>query len=297
MTEFKFTVTKEDEGLGVKKLLRKHFNFSSRLFTKLKKEQSITLNGRVIQGWMIPVEGDEILAILPDEESHFPEADIPIEAAYEDEDLLIVNKQPYVTVHPTKGHPEGTIANGLMKYMRETGQKFKIRFVNRLDMDTSGLLIVGKNSHAQDDISNQMMANTTCKYYLALVWGIIEEDEFTIDLPIGKPEVDNPARCVMEGGQDSITHVKVVERFNKGFTLVELKLETGRTHQIRVHMSHIGHPIVGDTLYAKEYEALLPRQALHAYKLEFDHPVTSNRIIVNSNLPEDIKELIESIRD
>ncbi|MFR8518685.1 MAG: RluA family pseudouridine synthase, partial [Emergencia timonensis] len=236
---------------------------------------------------------------LPEEKSDFPAEDIPIYPVFEDDDLLILNKQPGVIVHPTKGHPLHTIANGLMKYMQDTGQTFKIRFVNRLDMDTTGLLIVAKNSHSQDDLTKQMKANTIEKRYIAIVNGIVKEDAFTIDLPIGRPDPENVARGVMlEGGYPSVTHVKVLESFpkGKGYTMVELLLETGRTHQIRVHMSHIGYPLVGDYLYGGEAPWLLDRQALHAYKLSFNHPVTGKRLTVEAPLPNDIQEVIKKIK-
>ena len=228
--------------------------------------------------------------------------------------------------------------------MIDTNQCFKIRFVNRLDMDTTGLLIVAKNSHAQDDLVKQMKANSTEKRYLAVVAGILEEDQFTIDLPLGRPDPEDVRRKVMEaGGYPSVTQVKVLARYSgegfgsglaayagykdsimedaeikevsfkpgdlitvngdlitvaelpPGFTLVELKLETGRTHQIRVHMSHIGHPLIGDHLYGGYNPALLDRQALHAYKLCFRHPVSGEPLTVEAPLPADMQQLINRL--
>lgn len=298
MAKFQYIVTKEDEGVPIKGLLRRKFSFSSRLMTKLKFQNLVFLNGEPVAGWITPNPGDIVSVALPEEKSDFPAEDIPIYPSYEDDDLLILNKQPGITVHPTKGHPVHTIANGLMKYMEDTKQSFKIRFVNRLDMDTTGLLIVAKNSHAQDDLTKQMKANTIEKRYKAVVNGIVEEDQFTIDLPIGRPDLEHVARAVMmEGGYPSVTHVKVLERYpnNGGFTLVALKLETGRTHQIRVHMSHIGHPLVGDYLYGGDNPRLLDRQALHSYQLSFNHPVTGKRVTVDADLPDDIKKVIETV--
>ncbi len=298
MTKFKYIVTKEDDGLPIKKLIRTKFTFSSRLMTKLKMQNLIFLNGEPTAGWIIPNPGDIITVKLPEEKSDFPAEDIPISPVYEDDDLLILNKQPGVTVHPTKGHPVHTLANGLMKYMEDTNQAFKIRFINRLDMDTSGLLAVAKNSHAQDDFTKQMQANQTKKCYLAIVNGIVKDDDFTINLPIGRPDPEEVRRGVMDDGYPSITHVHTIERYAKdnGYTLVELLLETGRTHQIRVHMSHIGHPLVGDELYGGNNPNLLNRQALHAYKLSFRHPVSSEPIVVTAPLPQDIKDVIEKIK-
>lgn len=304
MSKFQYIVTTEDAGIPVKGLLRQKFNFSSRLLTKLKFQHLVFLNGEPVAGWITPEPGDVISIKLPEEKSDFPAEDIPIYPVFEDDDLLILNKQPGVIVHPTKGHPVHTIANGLMKYMEDTNQSFKIRFVNRLDMDTSGLLVVAKNSHAQDDFTKQMKADTTEKQYKAVVNGIIDEDEFVINLPIGRPDPERVERSVMDvedGGYPSITHVKVLERFpmedGKGFTLIELRLETGRTHQIRVHMSHLGYPLVGDVLYGGNNPDLLDRQALHAYKLSFNHPVTGERTTVESPLPFDIQELVDKLTE
>lgn len=303
MSKFQYTVTEEDAGIPVKGLLRQKFSFSSRLLTKLKYQHLVFLNGEEVAGWITPKPGDVLSVKLPEEKSDFPAEDIPIYPVYEDDDLLILNKQYGVTVHPTKGHPCHTIANGLMTYMENTNQSFKIRFVNRLDMDTSGLLIVAKNSHAQDDLTKQMKANRTEKRYFAIVNGIVDEgsDEFTINLPIGRPDPENVVRGVMpvdEGGYDSVTHVKVLRRFpdrDNGYTMIELLLETGRTHQIRVHMSHLGYPLVGDHLYGGDNPDLLDRQALHAYKLSFNHPVSGERLTIESPLPEDIQGVIEKI--
>ena len=299
MAKFEYIVTKEDEGVPVKGLLRTKFKFSSRLLTKLKYQHLVFLNGEEVAGWITPEIGDVLSIKLPEEKSDFPVEDIPIYPVFEDDDLLVLNKQPGVIVHPTKGHPSHTIANGLMKYMEDTEQMFKIRFVNRLDMDTTGLLIVAKNSHSQDNLTKQMKANTVEKRYIAVANGIIDKDAFTINLPIGRPDPENVARGVMqEGGFPSITHVKVLERFpkGKGYTMVELLLETGRTHQIRVHMSHIGHPLVGDYLYGGENPWLIERQALHAFKLSFNHPLTGDRLEIEAPLPADIQEVIEKIK-
>jgi len=301
MAKFQYVVTENDKGIPVKNLIRQKFTFSSRMRTKLKYQNLVRLNGKAVAGWITPEPGDVITISLPEERSDFPAEDIPIYPVYEDEDILILNKQPGVTVHPTKGHPSHTLANGLMQYMEDTKQSFKIRFVNRLDMDTTGLLIVAKNAHAQEEITKQMKANTTEKRYKAIVNGIIEEDQFTIDLPIGRPDPDNVARSVMlEGGYPSVTHVKVLERYPQqgscGYTLVELLLETGRTHQIRVHMAHLGHPLVGDHLYGGMNAELLNRQALHSYQLILNHPITKERLILHAPLPQDMRTLIERLQ-
>lgn len=332
MSEFQYTVTKEDEnnGLSVKELVRSHFTFSSRLMTKLKQNHLVFLNGKDVQWWISPCEGDLITINLPEEKSDFPPEDIPISVVYEDSDLLVINKQPGVVVHPTKGKPCHTIANGLMQKMLDEGENYKIRFVNRLDMNTSGLLIIAKNSHAQDNLTKQMNAGNRGlhKKYKAIVVGEMPNDCGTIDLPLGRPDENEVERWVLpveQGGYPSVTHYRVLDRF-KGHSLVELELETGRTHQIRVHLSYIGYPILGDHLYCNgdpfEYRRLhgdprddenydpelgqggkeivselIDRQALHAYSLTLRHPVSGKLLQLEAPLPEDMQTVIQNLKN
>ena len=329
MSRFTYTVTPDDVNMTVKLVLKKRLNFSRRLLTKLKQGGGkVTRNGFEVRLFADVIEGDVIDVEMPEERCNFIPQDIPIDAVYEDDDMLIINKQPWVVVHPTMGHPVGTIANGLMKRMDDTGVHYKIRFVNRLDRDTSGLMIVAKNSHCQDVMTKLMKSDKVIKRYIAVVHGIIKEEKGTIDLPIGRRDPDDIQRCVMEDGYPSVTHYKVLERFygkggsaacsrgdaggaqsdesgsaadgvfapENGFTLLELRLETGRTHQIRVHMSHTGHPLAGDTLYGHEEPELIARQALHAAYLTFPHPVTGDTVDLEAALPDDIQELLEKLR-
>lgn len=295
-SKFDYITTETDKELPVKELLKRNFGFSSRLLTKLKVHGGVELNGAPVKMYIKPEPGSRITVRLPREKSEFEPENIPISVVFEDDDLLIINKQPGFVVHPTKGHPCHTIANGIMNYMEQNNKSFKIRFINRLDMDTSGLLIVAKNSHCQDDFSKQMMDNAVKKKYVAVVKGILKKDQGTIDLPIDREQEDHVKRAVMDGGYPSVTHYKVLERYKKGYTLVELLLETGRTHQIRVHMSHIGHPVVGDVLYGEAEVWLIERQALHAKYLSFTHPVSGEAMEVAAPLPQDILKLIEKIK-
>ena len=180
MTEFIHKVTKEDEGMEVREIMRTYFDFSARLRNKIKREKLVMLNDEQTPGWIKPEVGDVIRIDLPEEKSHFEPQPIPLDPVYEDDDLLIINKQPGLIVHPTKGHPTGTVANALMYYMEHTGKPFKIRFVNRLDMDTSGLLVVAKNAYCQNDYTHQMKANLVRKRYVAIVKDIVESDSGTI---------------------------------------------------------------------------------------------------------------------
>lgn len=296
MTEFYHKVTTEDDGLELREIMREHFDFSARLRNRIKREKLVMVNGVSTPGWKKPQVGDEIRITLPDETSGFEPQDIPLDIVYEDNDLMIINKQPGLIVHPTKGHPSGTVANALMFHMQKTGKPFKIRFVNRLDMDTSGLLVVAKNSYCQNDYTRQMKENTVEKRYIAVVNGIVDSDEGTIDLPIGRPDPEHVRRGVVEGGAPSVTHYKVLERYSD-YSLVELLLETGRTHQIRVHMSHIGHPVLGDWLYEGLNDALIQRQALHAARLTFTHPITKEKVTFEAPLPEDMKNAIAMLSD
>ncbi|MDD6311194.1 MAG: RluA family pseudouridine synthase [Firmicutes bacterium] len=297
MTTFKHIVSANEEDMEVREIMREHFDFSARLRNRVKREKLVKRNGLQTEGWHRVREGDVISVTLPDEQSNFPPEDIPLDIVFEDNDIMIINKQPGLIVHPTKGHPYGTVANALSYYMQEKEQAWKIRFVNRLDMDTSGLLVIAKNSYCQNEYTNQSRKNQVKKRYIAIVKGIIEEENGTIDLPIGRPDPVDVRRAVIEGGSPSVTHYTVLERYEKtGFTLVELLLETGRTHQIRVHMSFIGHPILGDHLYGGEDVRLIERQALHAAKLEFKHPITKEKLKLTAPIPQDMMDAIDKIK-
>lgn len=301
---FSYTVTAEDGMSTAKQIMKRRLGFSGRLISSIKQGGIVFRNGTPVRIFADVIPGDVIEVILPEERSSFPPQDIPIEVVYEDDDMLLLNKQPWVVVHPTMGHPVGTIANGLAKRMEDTGIYYKIRFVNRLDRDTGGLLIVAKNSHCQDVLSQDMKSNLIEKRYKAVAHGIFEDDEGVINLPIGRRSPDDIERCVMEDGYPSVTHYKVLERFSEGsgiyeggFTFLELRLETGRTHQIRVHMSHMGHALVGDPLYGAEEPELLDRQALHAAQLKLRQPVSRELLDVKAPLPEDMKNLILRLRE
>ena len=301
MAKYEHTVTTEESGLTINQILRKNYKFSSRFRTKMKYQSLVDLNGTPTPGYIKPGVGDVIGVRLPEESSDFIPEDIPLDIVYEDEDILIVNKQAGIIVHPTKGHPEHTIANAVMKYMEDTDQSFKVRFANRIDMDTTGMIIVCKNANAQNELSSQMRRNTVVKRYYALVEGNIAEDHFTVELPVGRPDSVSIRRTVMyEGGKDAFSEFNVLGRYpSKRYgdhTLVEVILHTGRTHQIRVHLSHIGHPIAGDEFY-EGGTFLIKRQALHAYYIEFDHPMTKERVHFKTDIPEDMKKAIEELKN
>lgn len=302
MEKFTFVLSEEEAGIPLKKVIKAKYHFSSRLMTKIKYQDLLMLNGKPVPGYTVGEPGDTVSVSIPDEISHFEPEDIPIDVIYEDQDLLVLNKQPGITCHPTKGHKDHTIANAVMKYMLDNNQSFKIRFINRLDMDTSGILMLGKNSFVQAELIKQMDNDITEKKYIALVSGIIDDDEFLIDLPIGHPLPGTVNRMVVSkdspDGYQSKTEVKVLHRFRESkkcqATLVELRLLTGRTHQIRVHMSHLGHPLLGDELYGGPVN-LFKRQALHAYSFSCIHPIRKEKMEFIAPLPQDIKDLVLTI--
>ena len=267
MAKYEHIVTDEECGLTINQILRKNYRFSSRFRTKMKYQSLVDLNGSPAPGYLRPEAGDIIGVRLPEEKSDFPPENIPLNIIYEDDDL--------------------------------TDQVFKVRFANRIDMDTTGIIIVAKNANAQNDLSDQMRHNAVIKRYIALVEGSISDDHFTIDLPIGRPDQVSIQRKVMENGKAAVTEVRVLERFDSEeygpHTLVEIVLHTGRTHQIRVHLSHIGHVIAGDSLYGGR-TSLISRQALHAYHIEFTHPAAGEYMTFETELPEDIQKAIDHLK-
>lgn len=270
------------------------YNVSGRLFRKLNREKGILLNGEIAKKRVKVNKGDILTIVMEDESDNIAPQDIPLDIIYEDNDLLVLNKQPNVVVHPTKSHLDGTIANGVSKYFRQKGIKKKIRFANRLDMDTSGILIVAKNQFAHQQLGIEFENNSVEKKYLAVVEGIVKEDENVIDLPVGREEEKSVKKTVTLEGKNAITKYKVLERYENA-SLLEVQIFTGRSHQIRVHLNYIGHPIIGDTLY-NEPSNYINRQALHSYYLKTKHPRTNSYIEFNAPLPKDIEDLICKIR-
>ena len=288
------------EGTKLREYLKREMSISTRLIRSASIQKRIFINNEVVKMNRVIKNGEIIKIDLEKEESQniAPEK-IDIDIVYEDEDILVVNKKPFMVVHPTKTYQSGTLANGVINYFMESNQNCIVRLVSRLDMNTSGLIIIAKNQFSHGMLSKAMSENKVEKRYLAIVHGIFKEKQGTIDKPIYRPEgIENGTRRVVdERGQRSITHYKVVEEFSDS-SLVECKLETGRTHQIRVHLSYLGHPIYGDVLYGDgDNEGdLIERQALHAYGLDFKSPRTEKELSLRADLPDDMKEIMKKLK-
>ncbi|WP_343337987.1 Ribosomal large subunit pseudouridine synthase D [Terrisporobacter petrolearius] len=285
----------EDENLTLKEVLLDKLNFSVRSLSKMKRYKTVKVNNKYIRPGDKINKGDLIEVKIEEEMADFKPQDLKLPILYDDFDIIMVNKPPFMVVHPTKSHFENTIANGVTHYVVEKSENVKIRFVNRLDMNTSGLVIVAKNPYAQFVLSSDMKEDKVEKMYIAVVKGVVKEDFGTINEPIYRPTDDSIKRIVHEEGQPSVTHFEVVERL-KDATVLKLKLETGRTHQIRVHLNHIGHGIIGDELYGYVDENLINRQALHAFSLKFKQPRTREDLEFKAPLPKDMEELIEKLK-
>lgn len=284
-----------DEDMILKEVLLDKLNFSVRSLSKMKREQSVLVNGEFKKPSAKVKKGDLIEVKIDEDRANFEAQDLNLDIIYDDFDIIMVNKPPFMVVHPTKSHYNNTIANGITDYIIKNDEKVKVRFVNRLDMNTSGLVIVAKNAYAHHTLSQDMSNDKVEKSYITVVHGIVTNDSGTINQPIYRPTEDSIKRVVDDRGQESITHYKVIERL-KDATVLQVKLETGRTHQIRVHMNYIGHGIIGDELYGYVNEELINRQALHAYKLDFEQPRTKEKLSFEAELPKDIKNLIEKLR-
>ena len=284
-----------DEECTLKEILLDKLQFSVRSLSKMKREQSVLVNGNFTKPSTKIKKGDLIEVKIEEDMANFEPQDLNLDILYDDFDIIMVNKPPFMVVHPTKSHNDKTIANGVTDYIIKQNEKVKIRFVNRLDMNTSGLVIVAKNAYAHHTLSLDMGENKVEKKYITVVKGIVKDAFGTINVPIYRPTEDSVKRVVDERGQASVTHYKVLERLNDA-TVLEVKLETGRTHQIRVHMAYIGHGIIGDELYGYVDEALINRQALHAYSLVFEQPRTKEELKFEAKLPKDIEELIQKLK-
>ena len=280
-------------GLRIEQYLRRR-GYSYQNLTQLKKmHESILLNG-VWSYMRTSVKGGDILTVHiqePESSPHIPPVSLPLDIVYEDEDFVVVNKPAGMPIHPSLNNYENSLANGLMYYYQEQGKPFIFRCTNRLDRDTSGLTVVAKHMVSSSILSGMGVRHEITREYLAVVRGVLKPSEGTIDAPIGRTGSSMIERKIdFENGERAVTHYRAIKEQN-GHSLVSLILETGRTHQIRVHMKYIGHPLVGDYLYNPDIE-YITRQALHSYRLAFAHPVTEEKMEFTAPLPEDMRRIL-----
>lgn len=297
MSIVRYKVTEAGNDVKIRDYMKDELNLSGRFIRNSAMGQRLMVNGKQVRLSYKLSEGDEIqVKVTKEENQDIQGENLNIQVVYEDDDLLIVNKPPFMVVHPTKSHPTGTLANGVIYHFRQNKDNSIVRLVSRLDRDTSGLIMIAKNQFSHMSLAKFMEQDLIEKSYLAIVHGHLKEKEGTIDRPIGRPTNETIKRAVLEDGQKSITHYKVIDEYKEG-SLVQLLLETGRTHQIRVHLSYEGHPIYGESLYSEfNDEELIDRQALHAFRLKLPHPRNREILEFHCEMPEDMKKLVESLK-
>ena len=286
----------EQKNCTLNNILQNNLKISSRLLYKLIKNNCISLNGKECDTRNI-VSPNDIITInfdYSEDNSNIVPTEMDLNIVFEDDWLLIVNKPAGIATHPSVLHFSDSLCNGVRFYFDSIGLKKKVRPVNRLDLNTSGLVVFAKCEYIQECLISQMKSNVFKKDYLAICDGIFEDKVGVIDLPIARKENSIIERCISENGQEAITHYEVLKTSND-LSLVHCILQTGRTHQIRAHMSAIGHPLVGDTLYGPNFSDSITRQALHSYKISFIHPISHQIVSFTSELPDDIKSSIEAI--
>ena len=283
-------INNDDNFSNLKELLKVYFYISDRLLLKLKQNNKILVNGKIANIHNSLNCGDlvEIIIDFEEDNSNIIPVKMDLNIIYEDDSLLIINKPAGIPVHPSMDHFTDSLSNGVRFYFDSIGLKKKIRPVNRLDRNTSGIVIFAKNEYIQECLVRQMKAGLFKKKYIAICEGKFEHEEGTINAPIGRKENSIIERCVRVDGDTAITEYKVL-KYNEtnNYSIVKCNLKTGRTHQIRVHMSYIGHPILGDTLYGNSSN-LIQRQALHSYKVKFIHPISREEVTFSAKLPSDM---------
>ena len=269
---------------------------------RLLEQGAVTFAGSPVKKNYKTAPGDRFEVVLPEPEPAEPEPeDLPLDVVYEDADLIVVNKPRGMVVHPAPGHPDGTLVNALLYHCGDSlsgvGGEKRPGIVHRIDKDTSGLLIAAKNDFAHLALSAQLSDHSLARTYEAVVIGNLREDAGTVNAPIGRHPTDRKRMAVTQkNSRDAVTHWEVLARYN-GYTHIRCRLETGRTHQIRVHMAHIGHPLLGDLVYGRKKPELgLAGQCLHARELTFVHPRTQERVTVTTDLPDWFEEVLQKLR-
>ena len=290
----KYIVKKEDENKTINQILKNQYEFSNRLFSKLINGKYIFLNGKNIDTRLSPKEKDILTIDLnyKEDNSNIIANKMNLDIVYEDEGLLILNKPAGFAVHPSIEHYDNSLASGVKYYFESKGIAKKIRPVNRLDLNTSGLIVFAKNEYIQESLIRQMKNNIFKKEYLAIVDGYLKNKKGTIDEPIARKENSIIERCVSKNGKSAITEYEVIKE-KDNYSLIKCKLLTGRTHQIRVHFAYIGHPLIGDTLYGKKSN-LIDRQALHSYKISFCNLITGKDMSFE-NIPDFLEKFFKNL--
>lgn len=284
-----YTVKQNDSYINVLDVLKNEFLLSARLITKLKQSNNIFFNEEITYTKKLVCANDVVSVLIDfvEENSNIVATNIPLDIIYEDEYLLAINKPANMPVHPSMLHYEETLSNAVKYYFDTLNLKRKIRIVNRLDKDTSGIVIFAKNEYIQECLIKQMKTKELKKEYLAIVTGYLQKKSDTLCFPISRKEGSIIERTVNPNGDIAITHYNILKEQNN-LSLVHVFLETGRTHQIRVHFSHINHPILGDTLYGTP-SPLINRQALHSYKITLLHPISKQILTLEAPIPNDMK--------
>lgn len=303
MSDIILIVDTANEGVRLDKFISDNSELSRSLVQSIIEAGSVTVNGKTAAKSCKLKIGDEVCFKEPKPEPlEIEPQNIPLDICYEDDDLLVINKQKGMVVHPAPGNSDSTLVNALLAYCGDSlsGINGVLRpgIVHRIDKDTSGLLIVAKNDFSHRKLAEQIKEHSFTRKYQAVVYGNIKEENFTIDLPIGRHPKDRKKMAVTyKNSKNAVTHVRVLARYN-GFTHVELTLETGRTHQIRVHMAQLGHPVAGDIVYgpAKNPIKVLNGQCLHAYYISFEHPRDKRTITLESELPEYFTKFLETLK-
>ncbi|WP_339059975.1 RluA family pseudouridine synthase [Tepidibacillus marianensis] len=293
----KVSIPLEWDGLMIKSILMNHYQFSRKSLSKVKNTNGIYLNGDPVYATVRARRGDFLQIFVPVETSEFilPEP-IPFDVVYEDMDIIVVNKPAGIVVHPTKSHQNKTLANGLVYYWNSKVEQFRFRPVHRLDQNTSGLLVIAKNQYSHHKLALQLNDRTLKRTYRAIVHGYVTEEKGVVDAPIMKDPNHALRRMVttdlLPAAKSAVTYYKTIERFSDS-SLLELQLATGRTHQIRVHMSWLGYPLIGDELYGGiANDNGMNRQALHAIQLEFTHPTKNECLQFQTPLPLDMQSFL-----
>lgn len=298
----KYIVKEGEDGKRIDAYIpTKDTDISRTAVQRMIEEGNILVNGKKIKASYKVAIGDEIQVekIAPKEIS-LEAQDIPLEVIYEDNDIIVINKPKGMVVHPANGNPDGTLVNAVMAICKDSlsgiGGEIRPGIVHRLDKDTSGIIVVAKNDKAHINLSEQIKNHEVKKTYIALVRGIVKENEATIDMPIGRSTKDRKKMAVTKNGKRAVTHIKVLERYEGKYTLLQVNIETGRTHQIRVHLSQIGYPIIGDAVYSNgKNEFGVEGQCLHAKSLEFKHPITGEKMSLEAEMPDYFKNIINKL--